>query len=92
MGEFSPVNFISRLASAVEPTQQYKDEFGIDGVMQSVQCAVTIPPIHVDHVGEAVCEAIQEDSISGPVGVWQMRRMLGWTEEGHNHRDFYANM
>ncbi|KAK0459800.1 uncharacterized protein EV420DRAFT_1537796 [Desarmillaria tabescens] len=47
-------------------------------VTNSMSNALTIPPIHVDHVAEAVCVALENDEISGAVGVRQMREMIGW--------------
>lgn len=37
-----------------------------------------LAPIHLDHVGEAVCKSIERQDISGPVGVKQMRHLIGW--------------
>ncbi|PBK78225.1 NAD(P)-binding protein [Armillaria solidipes] len=47
-------------------------------VTDSMSNALTIPPIHVDHVAEAVCVALGNDEVSGAVGVRQMREMIGW--------------
>ncbi|KAK0503332.1 hypothetical protein EDD18DRAFT_1422536 [Armillaria luteobubalina] len=47
-------------------------------VTDSISNALTIPPIHVDHVAEAVCVALENDEVSGTVGVRQMREMIGW--------------
>ncbi|BGP13633.1 hypothetical protein JCM10213_007809 [Rhodosporidiobolus nylandii] len=38
---------------------------------------LAIPPIHVDAVGDAVCKAIEDETVSGVVGVKEMRAMLG---------------
>lgn len=43
----------------------------------SVANALTIPPIHVDHVADAVCVALSEE-IEGVVGVDRMRELIGW--------------
>jgi hypothetical protein len=37
-----------------------------------------LPPIHVDHVAQAVCLAIENEEVAGPVGVRQMRELIGW--------------
>lgn len=37
---------------------------------------MTIPPIHVDTIGEAVCMSIEDEAVRGVVGVKEMRRML----------------
>ncbi|KAG7452450.1 NAD(P)-binding protein [Guyanagaster necrorhizus] len=47
-------------------------------VTNSMSNALTIPPIHVDHVAEAVCVALENDAVSGAVGVREMREMIGW--------------
>ncbi|GAA5885355.1 hypothetical protein JCM16303_006016 [Sporobolomyces ruberrimus] len=41
-----------------------------------------IPPIHADAVGEAVCRSIEGENVRGPVGVQDMRRMLGFEPVG----------
>ena len=41
---------------------------------------MTIPPIHVDHVAEAICRAIVDDSVEGVVDVVGMRKLIGWTD------------
>lgn len=42
--------------------------------------ALTIPPMHVDHVGETIAAAVdvERDDIKGVYGVWEMRKLLGW--------------
>lgn len=44
--------------------------------------ALTIPPIHVDHVGEAICVSLLSENVHGPVGVEEMRRLIGWRSTG----------
>lgn len=41
-----------------------------------------IPPVHADAVGEAVCRSIELEHVEGPVGVQEMRRMLGFEPVG----------
>ncbi|GAA6003201.1 hypothetical protein JCM10207_001797 [Rhodosporidiobolus poonsookiae] len=50
----------------------------------SIGGLLSIPPIHVDAVGEAVCRAIEDGSVRGAVGVRGMRRMLGMEEVGRD--------
>jgi hypothetical protein len=90
LGQLSPFNVLSRLATSINGGETH-NESELDGFSSSIQRAVTIPPIHVDHVGEAVCEAIQDGKISGPVGVQEMRRLLGWTE-GQAGSDSYVKV
>lgn len=54
--------------------------------LHSIANALTIPPIHVDHVAEAVCVAAEEtrEDVRGVVGVNEMRRLIGWAEEGRD--------
>jgi len=42
--------------------------------------ALTIPPIHVDHVGETIAAAVgvDRDDIKGVYGVREMRELMGW--------------
>lgn len=91
LGQFSPVSILSRLTATSETGTPQEAETALDQFPNSVQRAMTIPPIHVDHVGEAVCEAIQNGDITGPVGVREMRRLLGWTEEPTGY-DTYAKV
>lgn len=81
LGPLSPISLLSRLASSLESTPVSSDSTSaLDGPIDSITRSMTIPPIHVDHVGEAVCESIERSDVNGPVGVWEMRKMLGWTE------------
>lgn len=45
---------------------------------------MTIPPIHVDHVGEAICIAADNarEDVAGVVDVQEMRRLIGWVAKG----------
>jgi len=55
----------------------------------AVANALTIPPIHVDHVGEAIAIAVDvdRDDIRGVYGVGEMRDLMGWrsTSPGYAH-------
>lgn len=45
--------------------------------------ALEIPPIHVDHVADAIMVALDSASgIRGAVGVRRMRELIGWSESG----------
>lgn len=48
--------------------------------LDAVANALTVPPIHVDHVGEAIAAAvnIDRDDIRGVYGVREMRELMGW--------------
>ena len=51
--------------------------------LDSVANALTIPPIHVDHVADAICIAIEDQTVHGPVNVRDMRRLIGWEMLGN---------
>ncbi|PPQ72588.1 hypothetical protein CVT26_003691, partial [Gymnopilus dilepis] len=52
-------------------------------VFESVANALTIPPIHVDHVAAAICVALDSrNDVRGVVGVRRMRELIGWVEDG----------
>lgn len=46
--------------------------------------ALVLPPIHVDHVAESICIAVDNTRVDvhGVVGVKEMRRLIGWAEKG----------
>lgn len=54
--------------------------------LASLANLATIPPIHVDTIGEAVCMAIADEKVQGVLDVKGMRGMLGfdypWDLEG----------
>ena len=52
--------------------------------LDSVANALTIPPVHVDHVAEAVCIAADgaREDVRGVVDVQEMRRLIGWVHKG----------
>jgi hypothetical protein len=54
----------------------------IGSSLDSLANALTIPPIHVDHVADAICVTLAGNNIRGVVDVRRMRAMLGWAEQG----------
>jgi hypothetical protein len=46
--------------------------------LESMANMLTIPPIHVDHVAEAICVAFESQDVRGIVGVRRMRELIGW--------------
>jgi len=54
--------------------------------LHSVANAMTIPPIHVDHVAEAICIAADEarEDVRSVMGVGEMRKLIGWTAKGQD--------
>ena len=53
---------------------------------QSMANLLTIPPIHVDTVAEAICRAIEREDIVGAVGVKQMRELTGFDPAASEER------
>jgi hypothetical protein len=49
--------------------------------LDSMANALTIPPIHLDHVAEAICIALNSPDVSGVVDVKRMRQLIGWREK-----------
>lgn len=54
----------------------------LPGALTSLSSLLSIPPIHVDAVGEAVCRAIADEHTRGVVDVRAMRDMLGFDALG----------
>ncbi|KAI6109477.1 hypothetical protein F5141DRAFT_1275939 [Pisolithus sp. B1] len=54
---------------------------GLASALNSMANALTIPPIHVDHVAEAICVALdpRRTDVKGVVGVKEMRELIGWS-------------
>lgn len=57
----------------------------------SIANGLTIPPIHVDHVAEAICKVILDDSVEGVVGVGKMRELIGWADKGNDVKSSPSN-
>jgi hypothetical protein len=53
----------------------------LDTPLEAMARALETPPIHVEHVAQAACEAIAQGDVSGPYGVRDMRRLIGWGNE-----------
>ena len=53
----------------------------IGSSLHSIANALTIPPIHVDHVADAICVTLAENNIRGVVDVRRMRGMLGLAKQ-----------
>ncbi|KAF8651486.1 hypothetical protein AX16_004784 [Volvariella volvacea WC 439] len=77
----SPSGILRAVGSTLTPKPAYQTPTSevSTSVLESVANALTIPPIHVDHVADAVCMALNPESeLRGPLGVWQIRELLGW--------------
>jgi hypothetical protein len=53
----------------------------IGSSLDSIANALAIPPIHVDHVADAICVTLTDNNIRGVVDVHRMRAMLGLGED-----------
>ncbi|KAG8217728.1 mitochondrial protein [Butyriboletus roseoflavus] len=55
--------------------------------LHSIANALSIPPIHVEHVAEAICMTLDPTKgVNGVVGVREMRELIGWSEKGQGPR------
>lgn len=55
--------------------------------LHSIANALSIPPIHVEHVAEAICVALDPTrDVRGVVSVREMRELIGWSEKGQESR------
>jgi len=68
----TPSNILRTLGSA----------FSLPASIDAIANALTVPPIHVDHVAEAICVVLDSSAnpIRGVIGVKQMRELIGWSE------------
>ncbi|KAH8107046.1 mitochondrial protein [Cristinia sonorae] len=75
----TPANILKALSSGTR-----SDSLIPPSPLDSVACALTIPPIHVDHVAEAICIAVDNarSDVRGVVGVREMRELIGWSLKG----------
>ena len=65
----------------------------MDSPLNAMARALTIPPIHVDHVAEAVCIAVDaaRGDVRGPYGVAEMRELIGWHQKGQGQQHGQAD-
>ena len=54
----------------------------VPSALASVANALVVPPIHVDHVAEAICSVILDETVEGVVDVSRMRELIGWSTKG----------
>ena len=76
----TPSSILRTLGSVMKPRQAGDDVH--TSPLESVANALSIPPIHVDSVGQAICAVLDEESeVRGIVNVRRMRELIGWGEE-----------
>ena len=56
----------------------------MDSPFDSMARVLTIPPIHVDHVAEAICIAADNSraDVHGAYGLEAMRQLIGYYQKG----------
>lgn len=81
----TPSGFLRSLSPAFSPRSSSQSLVS-DSPLDSVANALTIPPIHVDHVAEAICIAVDNErtDVRGVLGVKEMRELIGWVNKGQN--------
>ncbi|KAJ1309765.1 hypothetical protein OPQ81_006531 [Rhizoctonia solani] len=78
-----PASFLRALASTnlAKQSQSSGSDSAtamLDSPLEAMARALETPPIHVEHVAQAACEAIVQEDAVGPYGVREMRRLIGW--------------
>ncbi|KAF8710958.1 NAD dependent epimerase/dehydratase family, partial [Rhizoctonia solani] len=78
-----PANILRALASADLARRPQTSDSGssvalLDSPLEAMARALEVPPIHVEHVAQAACEAIEQEDAIGPYDVKEMRRLIGW--------------
>ncbi|KAG7092520.1 hypothetical protein E1B28_008871 [Marasmius oreades] len=74
-----PADVLRSVGNALSPRSiPPQGHVDVGPVLESVANVLSIPPIHVDHVGDAVAIALQSDDVRGVVGVPRMRELIGW--------------
>ncbi|SNX87480.1 uncharacterized protein MEPE_06190 [Melanopsichium pennsylvanicum] len=57
---------------------------------QSMARLLTTPPLHIDTVAKAVCAAIEDQSVFGPVDVYGIRKLAGWKDDASLNASVYG--
>ncbi|KAF8197449.1 mitochondrial protein [Pholiota molesta] len=81
----TPSNILRSLGSLRRSTTHPSTEYDINAAspLESIANALTIPPIHVDHVADAICVSLDSrNDVRGVVGVGRMRELIGWSTGG----------
>ena len=77
----TPAGILNQIGSALSPGNV--SDVSTSSSLLSVSQALSLPPIHVEHVAQAICTAVEKPDIRGVVGVRRMRELIGWREENH---------
>ena len=77
----------SSLLRAVGRTLPSSRNSPLSSPLHSIANALSIPPVHVEHVAEAIYIALDPTKdVRGVVGVREMRELIGWSEKGREPR------
>lgn len=76
----------ARAKSSPSLASPLEDQATTSSFLGSMANALTVPPIHVDQVAQAICVALNAE-IDGVVDVLRMRELLRWSS--HSDADFY---
>lgn len=78
----TPADFFRSLGKAVTSAANDRNGMPMPSSLDSIANAMTIPPIHVDHVADAIIATLHDKEIKGVVDVTRMRELIGWRDEG----------
>ncbi|KAI0748154.1 NAD(P)-binding protein [Daedaleopsis nitida] len=80
----TPSAILRTLGAALPRPAQAQGALLPDTAFDAMARALTIPPIHVDHVAEAIVMAAdnKRTDVRGPYGVKEMRELIGWHQKG----------
>ncbi|KAI0807557.1 NAD(P)-binding protein [Fomes fomentarius] len=80
----TPSGLLRALGSVLPRSTSAEQSVLPDSHLDALARALTLPPIHVDHVAEAICIAADSTrtDVQGPYGVKEMRELIGWHQKG----------
>ena len=83
---------VLRTLGSIVPRPPSARESLVDSPFDSMARVLTIPPIHVDHVAEAICIAADNSrtDVRGAYGVERMRELIGWHQKGQQGANAHA--
>lgn len=87
----TPSSILRSLGSAAtrfSARDSHPSQGELPSALESMANALVIPPIHVDHVADAICAALdlRNDAVEGVVGVEKMFELIGWMRNDGSSR------
>ena len=84
-----PSALLRSLAAKFSPGEPDAHALVPPSPLDAVANLLSIHPIHVDHVAEAICIAADQarSDVNGVVGVAEMRELIGWSQKGQARAD-----